>query len=114
MKNEQVIERRARITDRPRKRIGGLHRKARPEQSGIKRRVAGGQRARGGVPDDLPDAEILKKIAGTVLGHGFSLIWLSHGFGFNKGWRQPGFRLPLSYRTCLNRPSGPRKASHFD
>jgi len=27
------------------------------------------------VPDDLPDAEILKKIAGAVLGHDFHKAW---------------------------------------
>jgi hypothetical protein len=50
------------------------------------------------VPDDLPDAEILKKIAGTVLGHDFhaALMWLA---------------VRRSPCICLNRARGPWKAS---
>ena len=72
VEHQQVVERRARETDGLRKGVRRLHGEAAAGERGVERRVALGQRARRGVPDLLPDAEILEEVAGVRLGHGAS------------------------------------------
>src|SRR5208282_2314163 len=74
VKDKEIVDGRARVTDRLGKSVRGLHRKARAEQAGIERDVAGRDRARRGVTDHLANAEIFEKIAGTVLRHRQNLL----------------------------------------
>ena len=70
MENQEIVERRARITDLGREGVGRLHGKARPEQPVIERHIAERYRARRGVADFLAEAEVLEKIAWIGLGDG--------------------------------------------
>src|ERR1700685_3536581 len=70
MEDQQIVDRRPRITESLGEGVRPRHGEPPAEQSGIERDVAGGDRARGGVADDLADAEIFKKIAGTIFRHG--------------------------------------------
>ena len=54
--------------------IAILHRKPRTEQAGVERDVARGNRARGGMPNGLAEAEVLEEIAGRGFRHGVSVI----------------------------------------
>jgi hypothetical protein len=84
VKDQEIVDRGTRVTDRLGKSIRGLHGKPRAKQSGIKRGVATCDRARRGMPDHLADAKIFKKIAGAVFRHrrSISLLW-HRGFAFH-------------------------------
>ena len=69
VKDQQIVDRRARIADRLGELVRRLHREARPEHAVIERDIAGGDGARRRVPDHLADAEIFEKIAGAGLRH---------------------------------------------
>jgi hypothetical protein len=69
VEHQEIVDRRARVADRLRKRVRGLHGEARPEQPGVERDVAHRDGARGRVPDRLPDAEVLEEVAGAGLAH---------------------------------------------
>src|SRR5690606_26763691 len=63
MEQQQIVDRRARQPDRLRERVGRLHREPHAVERGVERYVARGDRARHGVDDLLPEAEILEEIA---------------------------------------------------
>jgi hypothetical protein len=68
MKNQKVIERRARVADLLREDIRGLDRKTRTKQPVVKRDVTERHGARRGVPDRLTEPKILEEVASDGFG----------------------------------------------
>ena len=78
----QIVQRRLGQAERAGEFRRGIEGEARAVKRGVKRHVARGHRARGGVADFLAEAEILEEVAGIGLGHGQSscpLPWRSRG-----------------------------------
>src|SRR5262249_52829148 len=69
VEDEEIVDRRARIADRAREHIRGLHGKTRAEQAVIERHVPDRDGASNGLLDHLADAEVFKEIAATGLRH---------------------------------------------
>ena len=65
VEDEEVVERTFRQANRLRENVGRLQCKARTIKRGIERRVALGQRARRGMRDLLPEAEVLEEVSGV-------------------------------------------------
>jgi hypothetical protein len=69
VKDEEIVDWSCRIANGLGESIGGLNGKACPIKGAIKRAVAIGHCPRRCVPDNLPEPEILEKIAGIDLAH---------------------------------------------
>src|SRR6516165_1267183 len=69
VEDEEVIDRRARIADRTREDIRGLHGKTRAKQAIVERDVADRDGARNGMLDHLADVEVFEKVAAAGLRH---------------------------------------------
>ena len=69
VEDEKVVERGVRQADRLREHVRRIDGEARPVERDVQRRIGLGQRARGGMAEFLPDAEILEEIAVAGLVH---------------------------------------------
>src|SRR5438876_570418 len=69
VEDEEIIDRRARIADRTREDIRGLHGKTRTEQAIVERDVPDRDGARNGMLDHLADVKVFEKVAVAGLRH---------------------------------------------
>src|SRR5207247_10301869 len=69
VEDEEIIDRRARIADRTRENIRGLHGKTRTEQAIVERDVPDRDGARNALLDHLADVKVFEKVAVAALRH---------------------------------------------